>query len=65
MNAEDRLKCDCCGEDHFNTVIIEKPVRFAFNTRIHKMVDINNEGRKDNFCINCLVDEIEQLKECY
>ena len=52
MNAEDRLKCDCCGEDHFNTVIIEKPVRFAFNTRIHKMVDINNEGRKDNFCIN-------------
>jgi hypothetical protein len=65
MGEKDRLKCDYCGEDHFYTSIIEKPNRFAFNNRIHPLVSINNEGRKDNICLDCLNEEIEHLKDCY
>lgn len=65
MEDKNRLKCDYCGEEHYHIPIIEKPSRFAFNGRIHQMVSINNEGRKDNVCLNCLTEEIEHLKECY
>jgi len=65
MSAITNLKCDYCGEEQDYAPIVEKPSRFAFAGRIHQMATINSEGRKDNVCLNCLQEEIENLKECY
>lgn len=60
MTDKNRLKCEYCDEEHFYTPIIEKPSRFAFNGRIHQLVNEN-----DNICLDCLREEIEHLKEFY
>lgn len=64
--STETLKCDLCGEENRYAPIVEKPKRFGFEGRIHTLPVINQDGRaSDNICLQCLEQEIEQLKECY
>lgn len=63
--SDNRLRCEVCERDHFETPIIEKPLRFCSNAQIFDLPQINSDGRKKtNICLDCLSEEIELLKDC-
>lgn len=58
------LSCETCGKTCRETAIVEKPVRFAFLSDIVEMEQSTDDGRKqENICLDCLVEEIERLKD--
>lgn len=57
-----RLRCEICGRSHFETPIIEKPLRFGSKANIYTLSQVNNDNRKqDNICLDCLKKEIEKV----
>lgn len=60
MSNEKSLCCDVCGVTHFETVIVEKPKRFALKGKIHDLSVTNTDGRaNDNICLECLSEGID------
>ena len=60
------LKCEVCGRNHREIPIIQKPLRFCYETNIHDLPQINRDGRsQDNICLPCLEEEVDVLRENY
>lgn len=62
--SNNRLRCEVCKKDHFEVPIIEKPLRFCFDSKVVELSQLNDDSRKqDNICLNCLTEEILSLEE--
>jgi len=60
---KESLCCDTCQRTHYETLIMEKPLRFAYKAKIIEFEHVNRDGRKhDNTCFSCLQQEIYRLK---
>lgn len=58
------LRCETCQKTHFETPIIEKPLRFGSNAKIYKLPQVNLDNfQQDNICLTCLQNEIEKRLE--
>jgi len=54
------LCCDYCESTHREVPIIENPKRFALNTKVYDLTQVNSDGREvDNICLECLKEQIE------
>lgn len=61
--SKESLCCDTCNRTHFETVIVEKPVRACYKAKVFELEYINRDARQqDNICLDCLQKEINQLK---
>lgn len=64
--SHDILCCDYCGEDHYQTTIIEKPLRFGHKGEIYSLWQMKNDGRlQDNICLQCLNQDIKTTLKSY
>lgn len=62
MSNNNSLCCDVCNKTHFETPIIEKPLRVARKAKVISLSHNNQDGRKvDNICLTCLQKEINDL----
>jgi len=54
------VNCSSCGETNEHTVLIPKPKFYLFENKQFHLIDGGV-----TICLECLRDELEQLKYCY
>ncbi len=60
--SKESLCCDTCNRTHFETIIMEKPVRVCYKSKVTKLEYTNKDMRKqDNICLDCLSKEVEAI----
>lgn len=59
----DTLCCENCGKTHFETPIIEKPLRMCYYSQLVIFEQNTSDNRtQENICIDCLKQLIELEK---
>lgn len=64
-----KISCDYCGEESNHVPIIQKPHNFILDDRsflfAQSYTDLSKNKVMDYVCLECLVDELDALEECY